>query len=326
MRTGYAEGELKGDWAVFAKIAGYFVNKVPPDDREDFLHDLLVEMDKVKAKYAVREKPLTEASLMLVASYKLKGYWKKRRYRLFGLNCYRCTIEQRRECQTKLPSECPKKRTRFLLSLNKILDDKDGDGHKPTELGDLIADDKAINLDAKLDARRILQRLPKRVVQIGYKIYAGIPLETEEKEYIKLWRIAHPSPFWRRRYAHLDGRRDHLDERILELLRKKTQGMTRSDLSTYLQVPVREITFYLNPLIERQQVIAVRRENTYGRPISPLLLIAGTTIPEEKKVREERGERILKLLRKKPQGVSRRASPRVSKFLSMNSNGILINS
>ncbi|HUV46413.1 MAG TPA: hypothetical protein VMW45_05040, partial [Dehalococcoidia bacterium] len=211
MRTGYAEGKLKGDWAVFAKIAGYFAYKVLPEDREDFFHDSLVEMDKVKAKYEAKGKPLTEASLMMVASYKLRGYWWKRRYRLFGLNCNRCTIEQRRECQTKLPSECPKKRARLLLSLNKIIGDEDGDGHKPTELGDLIADDKAINLDAKLDARSILQRLPKRVVQIGYKIYAGIPLETEEKEYIKLWRIAHPSPFWRRRYAHLDGRRDHLD-------------------------------------------------------------------------------------------------------------------
>jgi len=303
MRIGYAEGKLEGDWAVFARIAGYFAYKVPPEDREDFLQNLLVEMDKVKAKYAVREKPLTEASLMMVASYKLKGYWAKRRYRLFGLNCYRCTIEQRRECQTKLPSECPKKRTRFLLSLNKILDDKDGDGHKPTELIDLIADDKAINLDARLDARRILQRLPKRVVQIGYKIYAGMTLEEEEKKYLKHWRIAHPSPFWRRRYAHLDGRRDHLDERILELLRKKTKGMTRSDLSTRLQVPVGELIPYLNPLIEKQQVIAVKKENTYGRPISPLLLIAGAEIPEEKVVKDES---ILELLSENTQGVSRR--------------------
>ena len=303
MRTGYAEGKLKGDWAVFARIAGYFVYKVLPEDREDFRQNLLVEMDKVKAKYAVSGKPLTEASLMMVASYKLRGYWAKRRYRLFGLNCNRCTIEQRRECQTKLPSECPKKRTRFLLSLNKILEDKDGDGHKPTELIDLIADDKAIDLAAKLDARRILQRLPKRVVQIGYKIYAGMTLETEEKKYLKRWRIAHPSPFWRRRYAHLDGRRDHLDERILELLRKKTQGMTRSDLSTYLQVPVGELIPYLNPLIEKQQVIAVRRENTYGRSISPLLLIAGAEIPEEKVVKDES---ILELLSENTQGVSRR--------------------
>ncbi|GAJ13035.1 unnamed protein product, partial [marine sediment metagenome] len=67
MRIGYAEGDLEGDWAVFAKIAGFFVYRVPPEDREDFLHDLLLEMDKVKAKYEAKGKPLTEASLMMVA-------------------------------------------------------------------------------------------------------------------------------------------------------------------------------------------------------------------------------------------------------------------
>jgi len=275
MRIGYAEGKLQGDWAVFARIAGYFVYRVPPEDREDFLHDLLVEMDKVKAKYAAREKPLTEASLMMVAKYELKDYWEKRRYRLFGLNCYRCTIEQRRECQaTKEPSECPKRRAHRIVSLNKILKDEDGNGHKPTELGDLIADNKPIDLAARLDARYILQRLPKRVVQIGYKSSAGFTLETEEKEYLKLWR------------------RVHLDERILELLRKKPQGVSRRDLSTRLQVPIMQLKRNLNRLIERQQVIAVRRENTRGRPPSPLLFIAGAEIPKEKMVREERDDRI----------------------------------
>ena len=296
MRTGYAEGKLEGDWVVFVKIAGYFVYKVLPEDREDFLHNLLVEMTKVKAKYAVRGKPLTEASLMMVAKYELKDYYIKRRYRHFGFNCTRCSIEQRRECQaTKLPSDCPKKKAHRIVSLNTIL--KDGDGHKPTELIDLIADTKPIDLAAKLDARSILKSLPKRVVQIGYKIYAGIPLETEEKKYLKRWQKTYPSVFY------WSQKRDHLYERILELLREHTQGMTRSDLSTYLQVPVGELKAHLNQLIERQRVIAVRRENTYGRSISPLLLIAGAEIPEKKVVKDER---ILELLRKKPQGVSRR--------------------
>ena len=268
MRIGYAEGKLQGDWAVFARIAGYFAYKVLPEDREDFLHDLMLEMAKVKAKYAAREKPLTQASLMVVAKYELKDYWDKRRYRLFGLNCYRCTIEQRRECQTtQEPSECPKKRARRIVSLNKIM----GDGDGLTELGDLIADDKPIDLAARLDARHILQRLPKRVVQIGYKIYAGFTPEKEEEKYLKRWQ---------------------LDERILELLRKKPQGVSRRDLSTRLQVPVGELTWNLNQLIERQQVIAVRRENTRGRPPSPLLFIAGAEIPEEMVIKIERDDRI----------------------------------
>ncbi len=287
MTIGYAERKLEGDWAVFVRIAGYFVYKVPLNDREDFRQDLMVEMGKVKAKYAVRGKLLTEASLMLVAKYELKDYWDKRRYRLFGLNCYRCTIEQRRECQaTKLSSECPKKRARRIVSLNKIMGDGDGDGL--TELGDLIADDKPIDLAAKLDARRILQSLPKKVVQIGYKIYAGMTLGEEEKEYIKRWRWQRtlPSTFdWRQS-------REYLDERILELLCKKPQGVSRRDLCTRLQVPIMQLKRNLNRLIERHQVIVVRRENTRGRPPSPLLFIAGAEIPKEKMVKEERDDRI----------------------------------
>ena len=287
MKIGYAQGELEGDWAVFAKIAGFFVYKVPPEDREDFLHDLMLEMDKVKAKYEVKGKPLTEASLMVVARYELLGYWDKRRFRLYGLNCTHCTIEQRWECHTsKMPSECPKGKARRLLSLDTP--GKNVDGDKVTKLNELITDYKATDptprLDAKLDARRTLQRLPKRIVKIGYKVYAGIPLETHEKKHLKHWQKLHPVPFFRER--------DHLDERTLELLRKNPQGLTRSDIAMRLRVFVRELNPYFNRLIKGQQIIVVRRENTRGRPLSSLLFIAGAEIPEGKMLKKERDERI----------------------------------
>ena len=322
MRIGYAEGKLEGDWAVFAKIAGYFVNKVPPEDREDFLQDLLVEMNKVKTKYAAKGKPLTEASLMMVAKYELKAYWDKRRYRLLGLNCYRCTIEQRRECQaTKLSSECPKKRAIQLLSLDSPV--KNDDGDKPTRLVEILADKKDLDLAAWLDARVILHLLPKRIVWIGYKIYSGRPLETKEKEYLKRWQLVHPASFnlipkrlfqigykrytgeplgaeeerylkrWQQLLpARFNLERDHPGERILELLRKKPQGVSRRDLATRLWIPVWELNLHLKKFIESQQVIAVNRENTRGRPLSPLFFLAGAEIPEDKKVKTPRDERI----------------------------------
>ena len=283
MSIGYAKRELEEDWAVFAKIAGYFVYEVPHDDREDFFHDLLLEMAKVKAKYEAKGKTLTEAGLMMVASYELKGYFDKRRYRLFGLNCTHCTSGQRQECYTtRRPSECPKGKAHRLLSLDTPV--KNDDGDKPTELRELIADNKSIDPDTRLDARRILQRLPKRLVKIGYKMYAGLPIEKEEKRYLGHWQKVHPARF--------DWGQDHLDERILELLRKNPQGMTRRVLAMRLQVCVREVNFYIIRLIKRKQVIAIRRENTRGRPLSPLLFIAGAEIPEEKMVKEERDERI----------------------------------
>ena len=43
--------QLEGDFATFYKVARYFIHKVRREDKYDFLHDLLLEMAKVKAKY-----------------------------------------------------------------------------------------------------------------------------------------------------------------------------------------------------------------------------------------------------------------------------------
>ena len=307
MRTYYAEGELEGDWAVFAKITRFFVHQVPAEDREDFLQDLLVKMAKVKEKYDAKGKTLTEAGLMWVGKYQLMGYWSKRIRRLFWLNCTNCTIEQRSECRSTTEySQCPKGKRHQVLRLNEII--IDGDGGKPTEVQDRLAS-KSYDINARLDARRLLQSLPKRLIQIGYKIYAGFPLEKEEKEYLRHWRESNPTPsVWRR---------DRLDERILELLRKNPQGMTRSDLSRRLQVyvpgvskhhqfNVQEVNWYLDQLIKKQQVIAVQRERaTRGRQWTPLFFIAGAEIPEQKNVKEERDERIRQAFFTKGWSISR---------------------
>ena len=187
MTVGYRKGELEGVWALFAKIAGPFVNMIPYEDQEDFLHDTLIEMAKVKAKYEAKGKPLTEAGLMRVASYELRGYFDKRRYRLFGLNCTHCTPEERRECHmTREPSQCPKGKARQILSLNELI--RDGDGNKPTEFQELIADNRAWDIDARLDARRELKSLPGQVVRIGYKKYSGYRLTREERDYLLAYR------------------------------------------------------------------------------------------------------------------------------------------
>ncbi len=175
--------QLEGDWALYYKVARYFVHKVRREDREDFLHDLMLEMAKVKASYEVKGKPLTEAGLMRVASYELSEYWVKQRRLTTWLDCGNCSKEQRRKCQEELLySECPK--FHQLVSLNTVVGD---DGHK-AELIDFLADDKAIDIVARLDARRFLQGFPKRLVQIGYKRYAGIPLDAKEQECLRRYR------------------------------------------------------------------------------------------------------------------------------------------
>jgi hypothetical protein len=117
-------------------------------------------MAKVKAKYEAKGKPLTEAGLMRVASYEVTEYWH--------------TLMRHRPT---------------MLSLNSKADgdgsDEDGE---PSEIIDFLADDKAIDIVARLDARRCLQGMPRRLVQIAYKLYAGYRLSGKEYDYLERWR------------------------------------------------------------------------------------------------------------------------------------------
>jgi hypothetical protein len=143
----------------------------------------MLEMAKVKAKYELIGKPLTEAGLMRVASYQVTEYWVKQRRLTTWLDCGNCSKAQRRQCRDQdLYSKCPK--FRQLVSLNAKAD---GDG-EPSKLIEFIADDKAVDLDAWVDARRILRGLPRRLVQIGYKVYSGKPLDAKEKMYLSRFR------------------------------------------------------------------------------------------------------------------------------------------
>jgi hypothetical protein len=79
--------------------------------------------------------------------------------------------------------ECPK--AIKLEYLSKPI--TDGDGNL-TELGELIADDKAIDLDAWLDAKTFLKGCPQRLILIAHKRLDGIPLDHKDREYLKRFR------------------------------------------------------------------------------------------------------------------------------------------
>ena len=70
-----------------------------------------------------------------------------------------------------------------MLSLNSEIANGDGD---TTELIETIADDKAIDLSAWLDAKTWLLGCPIRLVQIAHKINNGDTLGKTDRQY--LWR------------------------------------------------------------------------------------------------------------------------------------------
>ena len=71
-----------------------------------------------------------------------------------------------------------------LESLNQPIIDSEG---HTTELGELIADDKAIDLGAWLDARTFLLGFPQRLLAIAHKLNNGDKLTPTDSQY--LWRF-----------------------------------------------------------------------------------------------------------------------------------------
>jgi len=178
--NGNGYDQLDGDWALYYKVARGFLKRVKPEDRGDFLHDLLLVMAKVKAKYNLTGKPLSEAGLIRVASYEVADYWRKWFKRINGRECGQCNQAQRRKCREEdLYRQCPK--AIRMESLDRLIEDGNGDR---TELHEMIADDNAVDVAARLDARLTLKGYPRRFVQIAYKKYAGYPLTNDERAYL----------------------------------------------------------------------------------------------------------------------------------------------
>ena len=173
--------QLDGDYALFYKVANGFTHRVKPEDSEDFLHDLLLAMARVKAKYNAIGKELTEGGLVRVAQYKVAGYWRKWYHEKNGIDCSQCSKAQRDKCKDWfLYPDCPK--AVKLERLDRIVEDGNGG---ETALHELIADDNAIDLVAMLDARFTLKGYPTKLVKLAYKRYAGYQLDTNEQSYFR---------------------------------------------------------------------------------------------------------------------------------------------
>jgi len=118
-----------------------------------------------------------------IASRAVADYWRAYYKVNNGLDCHTCSKAQRHKCkEDDLYTQCPKSIKLEYLS-KPILD---GEGNL-TELGELIADPKSLDLDAwERDSLWQIGYKP-RLVAIAYKLKAGIPLTKTDRQY--LWRF-----------------------------------------------------------------------------------------------------------------------------------------
>ena len=180
----YGDGydQLEGDYAIYYKVATKFIYKAQAQDREDLLHTIILNLAVAHRNNG--HKPDNPSWMYRIASFTVAQYWRDYYKRTIGVDCGHCSNQQRKKCKRdNLYSECPK--AIKLEYLSKPI--ADSDGHL-TELGELIADDKALNLAEWMDINTFLLGCPQRLIDIAEKIREGIPLKNKEDCYLRRFR------------------------------------------------------------------------------------------------------------------------------------------
>lgn len=165
----------------FYKVAVKYCHKAKAEDTQDLLHDIILTLAEADQ---TRPDGLKDGLAHRIASLANLQYWRTRYQITNGLTCGNCGKEQRRKCRKDwLYPDCPK--AVKVEYLSKPI--TDAEGHL-TELGELIADDKAVDLDAWGDNGTWELGFPKRLVGIAYKLRDGENLSPAESRYLYKYR------------------------------------------------------------------------------------------------------------------------------------------
>jgi hypothetical protein len=144
------------DYDKYIKVANRYQNKAKREDKEDLNHTIILSLAEAQLRLDNDSGgQLSDIAMLRIASYECQKYWRviKRQY--------------------------------TILSLNTEINYNDGDG---IELIDTIANDKAIDLDAWIDARTWLLGCPIRLITIATKRLLDNPLNAKERQYLCRYR------------------------------------------------------------------------------------------------------------------------------------------
>jgi hypothetical protein len=174
---------LPEPYLTYYRIALRFGHKALLDEQEDLLHDIIEGLARV-----AKDRTLSEAALYRIAEHIKDHYWYKHYAYHNGLDCQHCSKAQRAKCRTAWAYsdwayyDC--RRAITLESINQPIIDSEGN---ITELAELIADDKALDLEEWVDAKTFLIGAPTRLKQIARKLSKRETLTNTEHQY--LWYL-----------------------------------------------------------------------------------------------------------------------------------------
>jgi hypothetical protein len=180
---------LPEPYLTYYKVALRFAHKALLDEQEDLLHDIIEGLARVAKRKAARGQDFSQAGMYRIAEHIKDHYWYRHYSYTNGLDCSHCSKAQRAKCRATWAYsdwayyDCHRAVT--LESMNKPIIDGEGN---ITELAELIADDKALDLEEWLDAKTFLIGAPIRLKSIAIKKHKGGALTEAELMYLSRLR------------------------------------------------------------------------------------------------------------------------------------------
>jgi len=166
---------LPEPYLTYYKIALRFGHKALLDEQDDLLHDIIEGLARV-----AKDRTLSEAAMYRLAEHIKDHYWYKHYSYHNGMDCQHCSKAQRAKCRVNW-AYCSCHRAITLESINQPIIDSEGN---ITELAELIADDKALDIDEWLDAKIFLMGAPIRLKAVATKRSKGDTLTHAERQYL----------------------------------------------------------------------------------------------------------------------------------------------
>lgn len=180
---------LPEPYLTYYTIARQFSLKALLDERADLLNNIIEGLARVAQHKARQGLEFSGMAMTRVAEHIKDRYWYEHYAYYNGVDCQHCSKAQRAKCRLNWAMSdwayCDCGRAITLESINQPVTDSEGD---ITELGELIADDNAIDLDEWLDVRNFLIGAPIRLKAIVMKRNKGDVLTHAERQYLSKLR------------------------------------------------------------------------------------------------------------------------------------------
>ncbi|MDD4984454.1 MAG: hypothetical protein PHQ43_01495 [Dehalococcoidales bacterium] len=177
---------LTGAWASYYEVTSRYESHIPAQDRDDWRHDTMLELEKAEARDG---KPLPELRAYRIASLMVALYFRNlNRYatRVCIVNGY--PVEPHcRNCQRHTESKrCAWLAVRPVERLDGEVIDPEG--YRVTLL-DTVASDRVEDMpDQWYDLKKLTEALSPRLAEIAYKKLDGKTLSEADRKYLYRYR------------------------------------------------------------------------------------------------------------------------------------------